>query len=89
MGWYVREKHELLLIARRGNLRVPELSNRPDSVIFAPRKGYSEKPNVFYEIIEKMYPIKNNGAQEHLELFATKRREGWVSHGLNLTEIVR
>ncbi len=88
MGYYVREKHELLRIARRGNLPVPEPSTRPDSVIFSPRKGYSEKPELVYEIIERMYPIGNNGAKGHLELFATKRREGWVSHGLNLTQSI-
>jgi N6-adenosine-specific RNA methylase IME4 len=56
-GYYVRNQHEILLIAKRGNMPAPAPANRPPSVIHAPRPGrHSEKPVVFYEIIERMYP---------------------------------
>lgn len=57
-------------------MRVPEPKNRPDSVIEAPRTKHSKKPEIVYELIEKMYPN-----QKYLELFARNRRNGWVSWG--------
>jgi len=76
LGWYVRGKHELLLIGKKGvKFPVPEPSRRPPSVIEYPRRKHSEKPPV-QEIIEKMYPNKS-----YLELFARKKREGWTVWG--------
>lgn len=76
MGYYARQKHELLLIATRGELPVPLPENRPMSVVVAPRTEHSEKPEEFYSIIEKMYP-----ELERKELFARKERKGWSSWG--------
>ena len=78
MGYYVRSKHELLLIATKGNLNLPLPENRVESIIEAPRTEHSKKPRKVYEIIEKMYP---NG--KYLELFARNKREGWTSWGTN------
>jgi N6-adenosine-specific RNA methylase IME4 len=76
MGYYARQRHELLLIGKRGNLPVPDPEDRPDSVVMAPRTEHSEKPEVFYEIIERMYPT-----QERVELFARHERNGWAAWG--------
>jgi N6-adenosine-specific RNA methylase IME4 len=76
MGYYARQRHEILLIGRRGNLPVPEPSDRPDSVIEAPLGRHSEKPAEFAETIARMYP--------HLpkvELFARQARLGWDAWG--------
>lgn len=75
-GFYVRGQHELLLIAKKGDMKPPTETNRPSSVLQYPRKKHSEKPSVVYNIIEKMYPKR-----KYLELFARKKREGWVSWG--------
>jgi len=56
MGYYAREKHETLLIARRGDLPPPVPDMRPDSVIEAPRLEHSAKPTILYDIIDRMYP---------------------------------
>jgi N6-adenosine-specific RNA methylase IME4 len=56
MGYYAREKHETLLIARRGELPPPVPDMRPDSVIEAPRLEHSAKPTIVYDIIDRMYP---------------------------------
>jgi N6-adenosine-specific RNA methylase IME4 len=72
MGYYSRQKHELLLIAKKGNYQTPEESTRPESVIFAPRTVHSKKPEIVYELIEKMYP-----SAKKIELFARAKREGW------------
>ncbi|MFW9973015.1 MAG: MT-A70 family methyltransferase [Candidatus Odinarchaeota archaeon] len=76
MGYYGRNRHELLLIATKGNPGIPIPKNRPDSVIEAPRTEHSKKPEIVYELIEKMYPNK-----EKIELFARNERKNWKSWG--------
>ena len=76
MGYYVRGKHELLLIAIKGKPAIPLPENRPESVIEEPRAKHSKKPEKVYELIEQMYP---NG--KYLELFARTKRERWASWG--------
>ena len=77
MGYYARQQHELLLIATRGSLPVPEPQNRPPSVLRVRRDNeHSAKPVEFYELIERMYP-----ELPKIELFARQRRDGWVAWG--------
>ncbi|MDP3794235.1 MAG: MT-A70 family methyltransferase [Candidatus Uhrbacteria bacterium] len=76
MGYYARQQHELLLIAKRGEPPMPNPSDRPPSVITAPRVGHSAKPEEFYLAIEQMYPEVRK-----LELFARNKREGWDRWG--------
>ena len=76
MGYYARQRHEFLLIGKRGNLPVPEPPDRPDSVIEAPLGRHSEKPSIVAETIANMYP--------HLpkvELFSRQARLGWDAWG--------
>ncbi len=80
LGYYVRSKHELLLIAVRGNI-VPLEANRPESVIYHEREEHSKKPDIVYDIIEHMYPNAN-----YLELFARNKRSNWDSYGLELKQ---
>jgi N6-adenosine-specific RNA methylase IME4 len=56
MGYYARQRHELLLIGRRGDIAVPDPEDRPDSVIEAPRLEHSAKPEEAYDAIVRMYP---------------------------------
>ncbi len=76
MGYYARQRHELLLVGTRGSIPVPEPSDRHDSVIESPRLEHSQKPGIFYEMIEKMYPNFPK-----LELFARGSRTGWDAWG--------
>ena len=76
MGYYVRQQHELLLIATRGSPPVPIESARPPSVIEAPRKKHSSKPAIFYDLIWQMYP-----ELKRVELFARVEHEGWAAWG--------
>jgi N6-adenosine-specific RNA methylase IME4 len=75
-GQWARNRHETLLIARRGSYSPPEPEDRVDSVIEAPRGRHSEKPAIFHELIERMYPHASK-----LELFARRSRPGWVAWG--------
>jgi N6-adenosine-specific RNA methylase IME4 len=76
MGYYARQQHELLLIAMKGSPRVPAPKNRPSSVVNAPRSAHSKKPDLFYELIERMYPRARK-----VELFCRSPRDGWTAWG--------
>ena len=76
MGYYFRQQHELLLVGIRGRFSPPLAENRISSVIKSKRENHSKKPDIIYEMIEKMYP---DGKK--LELFARGSRTGWAKHG--------
>jgi N6-adenosine-specific RNA methylase IME4 len=76
LGYFVRSPHELLLVATRGDMPSPSPANRPSSVIDAPRRGHSRKPDEAYEMIEQMYP-----ELPKIELFARHTRPGWDAWG--------
>jgi N6-adenosine-specific RNA methylase IME4 len=75
-GYWARNQHELLLIATRGDMRSPPEDRRPPSVIRAPRREHSRKPDEAYEYIERMYP-----ELPKIELFARARRPGFEAWG--------
>ena len=79
MGYYFRQQHELLLVAARGTLPVPAPSDRPPSVIRLPRGTHSDKPAVVYGLLERMYPTFT--AEDRIELFARRPRDGWTMWG--------
>jgi|SRR5215831_3229972 len=76
LGYLVRNQHELLLIATRGDIPTPPPARRPASVISAPRREHSRKPDEAYELIERMYP-----ELPRIELFARQARPGWAAWG--------
>lgn len=80
-GYYFRGQHELLLVAEKGKMPVPQEKDRPSSVIQAPRLQHSQKPEIVYEIIESMYPNRS-----YIELFARKKRQGWSSWGNDIND---
>jgi N6-adenosine-specific RNA methylase IME4/ParB-like chromosome segregation protein Spo0J len=67
LGYLVRNRHELFLIATKGDIPAPLPANRPDSVI-----EHSRKPDAAYELIDGMYP-----GLPRIELFARQARPGW------------
>jgi N6-adenosine-specific RNA methylase IME4 len=76
LGVWARNRHELLLLCQRGGHSPPEPEDRVDSVIQERRGRHSQKPERFYELIERMYPQCSK-----LELFARRGRPGWTSWG--------
>ena len=81
LGYWARTRHELLLIAKRGNFSPPAPADRPDSVVFAPRGRHSAKPHVLYEIIERSHP-----GLPKIELFCRTPRKGWAVWGNEVPE---
>jgi N6-adenosine-specific RNA methylase IME4 len=75
-GWWFRQQHEHLLIATRGSMPPPPPQARVSSVIEAPRREHSRKPDEAYAMIERMYPDLPK-----IELFARHRRDGWDAWG--------
>ena len=75
MGWWVRAKHEMLLVGTRKGSLMPEPSSRPDSCFEAPVSEHSRKPDIVYTMIEKAC------VGPYIELFSRRSREGWTSWG--------
>lgn len=79
MGRYVRNSHEICLIATRG-LAFPEVHD-VRSRFAAPVREHSRKPDAFYALVERMYP-----RSRRIELFARERRPGWTQYGDQLNK---
>jgi N6-adenosine-specific RNA methylase IME4 len=81
-GFWFREMHEPLLVCKRGDFPAPLLGKAWKSVIDAPRGEVSEKPHLFYELIEAYAPDV-----PRVELFARQTplgkhlRPGWDAWG--------
>jgi N6-adenosine-specific RNA methylase IME4 len=78
MGRTVRMAHETCLVGVRG--RPVTVRHDVPSVFFAPRGKHSEKPAVFYDIVESL----RDGP--YVELFARHQRQGWTSLGDEIEE---
>ena len=77
LGRWVRSRHEILLIATRGNPPCPAMGTQWESVIPAERGAHSEKPEFAYRLIEAYFPTVPK-----IELNARIRRPGWDPWGL-------
>lgn len=76
-GYWVRSRHEVLMLCTRGSPVAPAPGEQPESLIpVASTRRHSEKPMVFYEIIETMFPTASK-----IELFARHFRDGWDAWG--------
>ena len=76
MGYYFRNQHEILLVATKGNMTIPEAEVRTSSVIRSKRQSHSKKPDIVYEIIDNMFPDFRK-----IELFARNNRANWDAWG--------
>jgi N6-adenosine-specific RNA methylase IME4 len=72
-GDWLRGQTEHCLLAARGR-PVLTLTNQT-TVLCAPTREHSRKPEAFYRLVESLCP----GAK--VELFARQRRAGWAAHG--------
>ncbi len=72
-GNYYRGATEHILFAVRGSLRV--LNHDMTTAFVAPRREHSEKPDTFYDMVERM------SVGPYLDVFARKQRMGWDTFG--------
>ena len=75
MGHYNSVRHEILLVCVKGSCQ-PDVRKLYDSVVTEERTEHSKKPEIFYEIIETLYPYG-----KRLELFSRNARDGWDRYG--------
>lgn len=77
----VRFGHEYLLYMYRGRLTPVAMDERGKiHTVFTERvRKHSQKPEIAYEIIERLYPDL-----EKLEMYARNERDGWDSWGNEL-----
>jgi N6-adenosine-specific RNA methylase IME4 len=73
MGHYFRNNTEHVLFAVRGRLGLAR-HDVPTAFSF-PRRGHSEKPEEFYNLVESCSP------GPYLELFSRSLRPGWTMWG--------
>jgi N6-adenosine-specific RNA methylase IME4 len=82
LGYWSREKHELLLIGTRGNIPCPAPGEQWESLVMAPRGEHSAKPECFLEMIEQYYPTLPK-----IELNRRgPARPGWYAWGNEVAE---
>ena len=75
LGHNVRQMHEILLIAKKGDYPTPLY--KPPSIIEEKRTDHSRKPQKSYSVIQRMYPESRK-----IELFARHVYPGWTGVGL-------
>lgn len=91
MGRYFRNAHESCVIATRGAMTKNIKAHNIRSTLHAPvpwdwdkkRMIHSAKPEVFYDIIEKLVD------GPYLELFGRRRRRGWTVLGNQVDKFAR
>ena len=79
MGRITRGATEHMIVATRGKYSHLVKAKNLRNVIFAPRTRHSEKPEESFQLIEAVTP------GPYLELFARRRRNGWVCWGKELS----
>ena len=82
MGYYFRNKHEILMVGTKGDFHPPEPSRRPPSVFDSIRTKHSKKPFEMYHLIETMYP-----GMKYYEMFCRVGRYGWATFGNENTQM--
>jgi N6-adenosine-specific RNA methylase IME4 len=72
-GNYLRTQHEVCLLGVRGKPTI--LLSGQTTVLSAPRREHSRKPDEFFAMVESLLP----GSK--VELFSRQRRPGWAVYG--------
>ncbi|TCM56170.1 N6-adenosine-specific RNA methylase IME4 [Rhizobium sp. PP-F2F-G48] len=75
-GYWGRDRHELLLIGRRGDVASPLPGQQPETVHCERKGAHSVKPAFYAETIERLYPD-----MPRLEMFCRDARPGWTAWG--------
>lgn len=81
MGYYTRANAEPCFLAVRG--KMPVQVHDVLSIIAAPVRAHSQKPDEQYEKIARLYPDGNR-----LEMFARRRQPGWDVFGNEVEESI-
>lgn len=75
-GYWARNRHELVLICKRGRFDCPRPAPFADSVISGQQREHSRKPDALHAQVDAAWPDARK-----LELFARQARPGWTAWG--------
>lgn len=75
-GYWGRDRHEILLIGKRGQPPAPLMGSQPETVHVEAKRRHSAKPDFYAETIERLYPDV-----PRLEMFCRSPRPGWDGWG--------
>lgn len=75
-GFWVRNRHEPILIYKRGKFPCPKPAPFTDSIIEGGQREHSRKPEALQDRIDEVWP-----SARKLEMFARRPREGWDVFG--------
>ena len=75
-GFWVRNRHEIVLVAKRGKFPCPKPAPFRDSVISGQQREHSRKPEALQNQIDIIWPDVHK-----LEMFARRARPGWTVWG--------
>lgn len=75
-GFWARNQHEICIIARRGRFPCHRPAPFPTSVIRAPVREHSRKPEALQDRIDARWPD-----EPKLEMFGRRPRDGWQVWG--------
>ena len=76
MGYWARNRHEIVLIGRRGRFPLPPACPHADSVLSGGQREHSRKPETLQDQIDASWPEARK-----LEMFARRPRAGWDTWG--------
>lgn len=85
-GFWVRNRHEAVLICKRGKFPCPRPAPFPDSVIVGQQREHSRKPDRLHEMVADVEDWKG---LRKLEMFAREGRPGWDAWGNQTTKFDR
>ncbi len=75
-GYWVRNRHEYVLVGRRGKFACPSPAPFNDSILDGAQREHSRKPESLQKRIEEVWP-----ETKKIELFARAERQGWDTWG--------
>jgi len=77
-GFWARNRHEPVLICKRGKFPCPKPAPFPDSVIEGQQREHSRKPDRLHEMVDA---VPDWRGLRKLEMFAREQRPGWTAWG--------
>ncbi|GAI84785.1 unnamed protein product [marine sediment metagenome] len=78
LGDWLGGQTEHCLLATKGSYHI--FRKNESTLLTAPRTKHSEKPDAFYELVERLCP----GVK--IDIFARRKREGWNCWGAEVNE---
>jgi len=75
VGFYFRNVTEVVLFGVKGSMRTLAPGRSMPNIMVSQKREHSRKPDEIYDVVEQCSP------GPYLELFARRRRPGWVSWG--------